>query len=79
MARSMARRRRWRGRAAAGRELGVAAEVEGERDSHQHVDGEESVDGEGAHPAVDVGAGGAAGGEGGGGERTARPVARTAR
>lgn len=34
-----------------------ALEVDGERDGGEAVGGEEAVDGEGAHPAVDVGAG----------------------
>ena len=41
-------------------EVVVALEVEGKRDSGETVGGEEAVDGEGAHPAIDVGSGDAA-------------------
>ena len=37
-------------------EVVIAVEVEGQRNGSETVGGEESVDGEGAHPSVDVGA-----------------------
>jgi hypothetical protein len=53
----------------AGGEVVVAFEVDGQRDAGEAVGCDEAVDGEGAHPAVDVGAGDAAQGEDADGKR----------